>query len=92
MKHLIRRHTMDGFAVPRADKLPDTASIRHAGSNQAYELPLTWDASGVAETDWAIPKEAKLGCYSVTLVRKSSPQDPPAEGEETGEDAQAELF
>ena len=87
MKHLIRRHTMDGFAVPRADKLPDTASIRHAGSNQAYELPLTWDASGVAETDWAIPKEAKLGSYSVTLMRKSSRQDPPAEGEETGEDA-----
>ena len=87
MKHLIRRHTKDGFAVPQADKLPDTASIRHAGSNQAYELPLTWDASGVAETDWAIPKEAKLGSYSVTLMRKSSQQDQPAEGEETGEDA-----
>jgi len=87
MKHLIRRHTMDGFAVPRVDKLPDTASIRHAGSNQAYELPLTWDASGVAETDWAIPKEAKLGSYSVTLVRKSSPQGQPAQSEETGEDA-----
>jgi uncharacterized protein YfaS (alpha-2-macroglobulin family) len=87
MKHLIRRHTMDGFAVPLADRLPDTASIRHAGSKQAYELPLTWDASGVAETDWAIPKEAKLGSYSVTLMRKSSPQSHSAQSEETGEDA-----
>ncbi|HEX5680502.1 MAG TPA: MG2 domain-containing protein, partial [Desulfobacterales bacterium] len=86
MKHLIRRHTMDGFAVPQADRLPDTASIRHAGSKQAYEMPLTWDASGVAETDWSIPKEAKLGSYSVTLMRKSSQPGPPAEGEETGED------
>ena len=81
MKHLIRRNTMSGFALPPSDRLPDSVSIRHAGSNQTYELPVAWDAAGVAESQWAIPREAKLGVYSVRLVRKGGPGETPSGGE-----------
>ncbi len=67
MKHVIRRRTTDGFSVPPEKQLPDTAFIRHNGSSQTYPIPLTWDVSGVAETIWEIPREAKLGGYSVIL-------------------------
>ena len=42
------------------------------GSEEKYEFPLAWDANGVAETQWQIPKGAKLGNYGVLLVKKSS--------------------
>jgi hypothetical protein len=74
MKHIIRRHTREGFSLPPPDQLPDAVSIRHSGSRQTYELPLAWDPSGVAETEWNIPREAKLGTYTVSLLRKPSPE------------------
>ncbi len=70
MKHVIRGRTTGGFSVPAEKLLPDTAVIRHVGSSQAYVFPLSWDKSGVAETTWEIPREAKLGGYSVTLGSK----------------------
>jgi len=63
MKHLLRRPVMDGFAVPA--ERPDTLKIRHLGSDSAYELPLVWDAQGIAESAWVIPPDAPLGPYSV---------------------------
>jgi hypothetical protein len=86
MKHLVRRHTMSGFGLPPAERLPDTVSIRHAGTNQAYELPVAWDDAGVAESKWTIPKGAKLGSYTVSLVRKTSPVGGAAEGDDAGDD------
>jgi hypothetical protein len=86
MKHFIRRHTMDGFSAIPVGELPDTVSIRHAGSGQFFEVPITWDAAGIAETDWPIPKDAKLGVYTVNLTRKAgggpSPESVAAEAEE----------
>jgi len=75
MKHLMRRHTREGFSLPPPDRMPDAVSIRHSGSRQAYELPLAWDPAGVAETEWSIPKEAKLGTYTVSLLRKPIPKE-----------------
>ncbi len=86
MKHILRRHTRDGFAVPPAETLPDAVSIRHSGSGQTYTTTPAWDSTGVAETEWSIPRDAKLGSYTVTLVRKSGSEGaalPSAEGEET---------
>ncbi|HYQ61526.1 MAG TPA: MG2 domain-containing protein, partial [Desulfatiglandales bacterium] len=93
MKHVLRRHTMSGFSpVPSAQE-PNMVSITHFGSFQTYEFPLQWDPNGVAETEWAIPGEAKLGTYGVSLVRKegSATQRVPAiareeESEFYGED------
>jgi len=67
MKHVLRRQTMAGFALqPPADR-PGTTVIRHLGSEETYELPLVWDASGTAEQSWPIPAAAKLGQYEVSL-------------------------
>jgi uncharacterized protein YfaS (alpha-2-macroglobulin family) len=63
MKHLLRRPVMDGFAVTA--ERPDTLKIMHLGSDSAYELPLVWDAQGIAESTWVIPPDAPLGPYSV---------------------------
>ena len=70
MKHLIRKHVMAGFAYP--DELPKAVLIQHGGSSQRYEFPLTWDRQGIAETEWAVPKDAKLGMYQVYLLKKPS--------------------
>ena len=70
MKHVFRQHTMKGFSVPKS-QMPDLVSIEHEGSEQKYQFPLKWDANGISETTWEIPKEAKLGSYEVRLLRKS---------------------
>lgn len=65
MKHLLRKHLTSGFAPYPERTLPKTAIIQHLGSNQKYELLVNWDANGIAESTWTIPKEAKLGQYQV---------------------------
>ena len=70
MKHIFRQHTMKGFSLVPNPQMPDLVSIEHYGSGQKYEFPLKWDANGMAETTWAIPKEAKLGNYEVRLLKK----------------------
>ncbi len=70
MKHLIRKHTTSGFS--QVKDLPNAVVIQHQGSDQRYEFPLAWDQSGIAETTWQIPKDAKLGTYTITLLKKAS--------------------
>ncbi len=67
MRHLIRRQSLDGFsAVPEAER-PRKAVIRHTGSDDSFEIPLTWNSDGSAESMWNIPPGAKLGRYSILL-------------------------
>lgn len=71
MKHVLRQRGLAGLLnVPESER-PRHASIRHLGSDQRYDLSIEWDANGLAETTWQIPKEAKLGRYEVTLGRGS---------------------
>jgi uncharacterized protein YfaS (alpha-2-macroglobulin family) len=70
MKHILRQHTTQGFASVPQDQMPSLVSIQHYGSEQRYEFPLKWDANGIAETNWSIPKDAKLGNYDVLFVEK----------------------
>jgi uncharacterized protein YfaS (alpha-2-macroglobulin family) len=70
MKHFLRRHSLDGLFLVAGEKLPKTLLIRHHGSDQRYELPLSWAPDGSAESEWAIPKEAKLGEYGVSFLAK----------------------
>jgi alpha-2-macroglobulin len=72
MKHIIRNHTMSGFSMLSKDQMPDMLTIRHYGSDEKYEFPLTWDAGGIAETSFVIPKEAKLGTYGLSFQKKQS--------------------
>ncbi len=69
MKHFVRVRTGSGFAVPAAKALPTTVTLTHVGSGQAVTLPVKFDARGSAETQWAIPREARPGAYDITLAR-----------------------
>ncbi len=63
MKHFVRIHTGKGF--DRANELPDTATVTHEGSGQSYEVDIDW-SEGEGLSSWAIPREAKLGTYTVS--------------------------
>ena len=67
MKHIPRRRVVAGFAEFPAREIKDTVTIIHEGSNQKYEIPLSWNPGGNAESSWNIPKDARLGRYVVYL-------------------------
>ncbi len=67
MKHVLRKHVTSGFALLPENKRPASIRIQHLGSDQKYDLPIQWDAHGIAESTWTIPKGAKLGQYQVSL-------------------------
>jgi uncharacterized protein YfaS (alpha-2-macroglobulin family) len=67
MKHIIRNHTMSGFSM--APEMPKAVLIRHRGSDQRYKFPIKFDSSGIAEMEWRIPPDAKLGAYDVVFLK-----------------------
>ena len=75
MKHFLRRQTTAGFALPPKDRRPAKAVVEQEGSQQRWELPLTWSADGTAVSEWKIPAEAKLGVYDVVLPAPGSTRD-----------------
>ncbi|RMF92974.1 MAG: alpha-2-macroglobulin, partial [Nitrospinota bacterium] len=70
MKHILRQETETGFGLVPEAKRPQAVLIQHTGSGQRYTLPLTWGENGTAETEWQIPRQARLGLYTVRLVRE----------------------
>jgi uncharacterized protein YfaS (alpha-2-macroglobulin family) len=69
MKHVLRLQRMRGLFFPPEAERPGSLTLRHVGSDQTYELPLTWTASGSAENAWPIPRGARLGVYEVVFSR-----------------------
>ncbi|MCZ7565136.1 MAG: MG2 domain-containing protein [Burkholderiales bacterium] len=67
MKHFLRRHTREGIGHVAERELPTRALVRHQGSGEESELALEWNAAGTAESRWPIPKEAKLGTYTIAF-------------------------
>jgi uncharacterized protein YfaS (alpha-2-macroglobulin family) len=74
MKHFFRSETPQGLGA--ATSHPAILRIVHAGSDERIDIPVTWrrNATGghSAESQWAIPKTAKLGQYWLQLVGKNS--------------------
>lgn len=73
MKHFARIQTRAGLALPASiSDLPGKLLIEHQGSDQRYERAVSWKktpSGGLsAASSFAIPKTARLGMYSVTLV------------------------
>ena len=66
MKHIARVPSGDGFRIPSAESLPKRLSLVHMGSDEQVDLPVSFDAQGVAETRWRIPKEGKMGAWQVS--------------------------
>jgi uncharacterized protein YfaS (alpha-2-macroglobulin family) len=46
------------------------------GSDQKYELPLKWRDDGSADNSWTIPREAKLGTYSLNMELPGKSSEP----------------
>ncbi|HYD82081.1 MAG TPA: MG2 domain-containing protein [Paucimonas sp.] len=46
---------------------PHKLVVTHVGTNQQYEIPLTWSANGTAATTWKIPADAKQGMYALGI-------------------------
>ncbi len=67
MKHEFRLQNMQGFGLAGKDQLPTRVRIIHDGSGQEFQFPLSWRGQKNAETVFAIPKQAKLGSYTVLL-------------------------
>jgi uncharacterized protein YfaS (alpha-2-macroglobulin family) len=82
MKHFFRRHAERGLEYVSVDALVDRIVIRHGGSDDRFEIPVQWDAHGIAESMWPIPKEAKQGTYTVSVLDRldaASAKDAPRE-------------
>ncbi|MFM7734528.1 MAG: MG2 domain-containing protein, partial [Alphaproteobacteria bacterium] len=71
-KHFLRSATGRGFGLLPPAERPTTAVLRHDGSGNEISIPLSWGPDGTATTDWAIPREAKLGLYRVVLRRPAA--------------------
>ncbi|MDB5931891.1 MAG: alpha-2-macroglobulin, partial [Polaromonas sp.] len=69
MKHVLRTETGQGFGL--AELQPASLVVTHVGSGQQYTQPISWRKTATggqsAENTFAIPPEAKLGVYEVTL-------------------------
>ena len=74
MKHVIRKHTVSGFSGIDEEKMPASVVIQHQGTEQWVAYPLKWDRNGIAETEWKIPENAKLGTYLTALCMKPADQ------------------
>lgn len=68
MKHHARREWLKGLTLASTVDLPTEAQIVHEGSGQKFKEPLQWRSGRYAETNFEIPKDAKLGMYRVYLV------------------------
>ena len=68
MKHVLRAQTLAGFGPLGGETRPVKTVITHLGSNETWELPLSWGDDDLAEQQWPIPAAAKLGTYGVQLV------------------------
>lgn len=73
-KLFARRHTAEGIIPAERDRLPPALVIAHEGSDQKFELPLTWRENGTAETAWPIPPEAKQGTYRLSVRPAGRPE------------------
>lgn len=72
MKHFIRGHSIAGIELTQP--LPTQLQLRitHLGSDSSFEMPVEFDANGVAESTWPIPPEAKLGDYQIEIKDSDS--------------------
>ncbi|WP_174291477.1 MG2 domain-containing protein, partial [Sphingomonas bacterium] len=71
MKHLYRQPVGNGFSIPHG--FTGTLRLSHRGSDTQFEQPLTIDAHGTGESEWAVPQGAPLGDYDLTVIRDGTP-------------------
>ncbi len=67
MKHFFRQRGSEGLRTPVPTRSPTRAVMTHSGSGQQFPFAVRFDAGGVAESSWAVPKDARLGDYRLSL-------------------------
>lgn len=82
MKHFLRERYLRGIRY-RTGEMPKSLVILHSGGKKMV-FPLKFDAAGVAESEWKIPKDAELGGYSLYLNSQSPKEAKGRNGEEDG--------
>ncbi|MBF0516147.1 MAG: alpha-2-macroglobulin [Nitrospirae bacterium] len=75
MKHILRKHSMNGFEFVPQNERPEKAVIVHSGSNKEFPFPLKWLDDSTSETTWNIPDQAGNGRYEVYLIKQAKPFD-----------------
>ncbi|TKD53348.1 alpha-2-macroglobulin family protein [Sphingomonas baiyangensis] len=66
MKHIVRRPVAKGFQA--AGGWQGTLTLQHRGSDTMFELPLSIDAGGIGESEWAAPDGAPMGDYDLRVT------------------------
>lgn len=66
MQHLQRLLTADGFAFPPEGS--GKVELRFQDGGLVATLPVQWDATGSATSQWRIPEAAKLGRYTASVT------------------------
>lgn len=69
MKHFLRVPYSKGFKALPTNQLPSQVVYEHVDTGTKYtdNAKLKWDANGTAVSEFAVPKDAKLGLYQVSL-------------------------
>ncbi|MGM9482842.1 alpha-2-macroglobulin family protein [Roseateles sp. NT4] len=67
MRHLLRRETDTGLALPAAAELPTHTKILHNGSGKEWTVPISWGQPGDGTASFPLPADAPLGGYRVML-------------------------
>lgn len=87
MKVFVRRQTGTGFALPPRHALEGTLLIRHAGSQQEYRVPVTWNGAGAVtsgEAAFKVPADAYTGTYEILVGDTLSPHTKQAQERAAG--------
>lgn len=71
MKHIARVPNYKGYAYPTAQNLkqalPDHITVELVGGEFTLDIPVEWDARGVATSTWKIPQDANIGSYHIKV-------------------------
>jgi alpha-2-macroglobulin len=71
MKHFFRQRVPEGLRVPEPDLGPTRAVLTHSGSGQQFRFAVKFDTLGIGESSFVVPKDARLGDYTLALERGS---------------------
>ena len=67
MQHLVRYAKLSGLSAPNKDFSVKKIIVEHSGSGEQFEVAASFNAIGNGDSEWKIPKNAKLGDYCARL-------------------------
>ena len=83
MKHVVRRHDAGGLSVPAAKERPALLRISHVGSEEHWDVPLSFNAAGsawtehflrhIARDDWTIAVPEHAGSFMLLYAEPGAP-------------------